>query len=206
MWLRSPCKEHSDRSWECCLKVHAAGRISSEDFKEHGSKNRAYSRAYALWDIYKPYHRLRTTIPHFTLFSCLLYKKSNLRFSTHLHNFTVLVSLKQLTDIPLHQYNILTDSTVLNWILYRCCCATFTHNAKIYGQRSCILGPFGQAAWGLSPFALQQNMLEDDICKRPELEFTTSLWQPYFNITENLQSLVIIHHSVVCLQANHFEN
>ena len=76
---------------------------------------------------------------------------------------------------------------ILNRILYSRCCATYRRNT-----------------WHASPgkfwFKMLRNALlrpcffkwKDDICERPELKCTNSIWRHHFNVVETLRSITSV--------------
>ena len=60
---------------------------------------------------------------------------------------------------------------VLNRILYSRCCGSYRRNTNMQGK-GCVY----YATW------------KDDICERPGLQYTNSIWRPYLNVAETLRS------------------
>lgn len=83
---------------------------------------------------------------------------------------------------------------VLNRILYSRCCATY--------RRNTWHGSPGKIWFQMLRNALQRPCFckwEDDICERPGLKWTNSIWRPHFNVVETLRSITIVR-SVCGLQ------
>ena len=70
---------------------------------------------------------------------------------------------------------ILRQFRVLHRILYSRCCGSYRRNTNMQGQRLCIL-----CTW------------KDHMCERPGLQYTNSIWRPYFNVAQTLRSSCLV--------------